>query len=109
MLPASSITTFKNLHMYLISKYEKVYYFRINKARTFSGNYITPKDIYQEDMDHDAEPNCIMVKDNGKLKLVVTKAKRAKELIAFKSNYKTTYVPIFVYRNKNSDIKIINN
>lgn len=100
--------SFSAMNTYLKNKYDKVHYFRINIAKTFGGTYINPKDIYASDMDNDSEPNCIMVEENKTLKLVVTKAKRAKEFVHFSSSAKNTYVPVFVYKTKANTINLIN-
>jgi len=93
---------------YLKKKYSAVYFFRINMARTFGGNYIKPKDLYQSDMDCEAEPNCIMIRDNDGYKLVTTRARRAKEFVAFNSTAKNIYVPLMIYKDTNKQIRLIN-
>lgn len=99
---------FNAMNTYLKNKYDKVHYFRINMGKTFNGSFISPKEIYANDMDNDSEPNCIMVEENNSLKLIVTKAKRAKELVNFSSSAKNTYVPVFVYKTKANTIELIN-
>jgi len=93
---------------YLKKKYDKVHFFRINMARTFNGNYVKPKDLYKDDMNCDAEPNCIMIRDNDGYKLLTTKARRAKEFVAFNSTAKNIYVPVMLYKDSNKNIKLIN-
>ena len=94
---------------YLNKKYKKIYFFRINISRTFSGNWIKPKELYREDMDHNAEPNCIMVSTTGNnLMLITTKAKRAKEFVAISPSTKYVFVPVMIYKDLNNNIKIIN-
>jgi len=100
--------TFNEMNKYLKNKYSKIHYFRINMGKTFGGKFFKPRDIYADDMDNESEPNCIMVEENGSLKLVVTKAKQAKEFEAFSSAAKNTYIPVFVYKTKSNDITLIN-
>ena len=99
--------TFNDVNNYLKNNYDKVHYLRIDVAKTFAGDFIKPKDIYAEETKNGSEPNCIMVEKNNILKLVVVKAKRAKEFVAFTSSAKNTYVPLFVYKNENG-IDLIN-
>jgi len=96
-----------DLISYLKNKNEKVLCYRLNLAKTFSGNYVKPKELYQEDMDCDAYPNCIMVENNGVKKLLVIKSKLAKEFKAFASNSKNIYVPLFLYKGT-TNINFIN-
>ena len=94
---------------YLNNKYDKVYYFRIDRAKTFGGKFIKPKDIFKNDMDDEsAIPNCIMVATGGVLKLITTKAKRAKEFVEFNSSARNIYVPVFIYKDINKQVKLIN-
>jgi len=99
---------FNAMNNYLKNKYKKVHYFRINMGITFGGTFFQPRDVYADDMDNDSEPNCIMVEENGKLKLVVTKATRGKEFVTFSSAAKNTYIPVFVYKTNANIIKLIN-
>lgn len=99
--PETMITYFKK-------KYKKVYFFRINMARTFGGLFVKPKDLYSTDMNCETEPNCIMVSVNNKLKLVTVKAKRAKEFEAFNSSAKNIYVPLMIYKDVNKVVRFIN-
>ena len=101
-------TTFAAMNNYLKNKYDNVHYFRINMGKTFNGSYFKPREVYADDMDNDSEPNCIMVEENNALKLVVTKAKRAKEFVTFSSAAKNTYIPVFVYKTSTNNIKLIN-
>jgi len=93
---------------YLKKKYSKVYFFRINMARTFGGNYVKPRDLYQEDMSCETQPNCIMVRDKDGCKLITTKARRAKEFVAFNSTAKNIYVPLMIYKDSDKQVSFIN-
>ena len=100
--------SFMDINNYLKNKYDKVHYLRIKLGKTFGGDFIKPKDVYADDVKDGSEPNCIMVEENNVLKLVVVKAKRAKEFVAFNSTAKNVYVPLFVYKTKENNINLIN-
>jgi len=93
---------------YLKKKYEKIYFFRINMAKTFGGNWIKPKELYREDMTHETEPNCMMVSSKDSLMLITTKAKKAKEFVTFSSSAKNVYIPVMIYKDISNNIKFIN-
>ncbi len=100
---------FSDLHKYLKRKYSKIYFFRIELAKTFGNQIVKPKDLYMDDMDDEnTHPNCIMVAEHGSLKLIVVKARRAKEFVAFNSAAKNVYVPVFMYKDSQKKVNLIN-
>jgi len=94
---------FTKLQEYLTNKYDNVYYIKINLAKGFNGQYVEPNKIYQE-----IKPLSIMVKDKDSLKLIVVKAKQAREFVAYAtSGAKNTFVPLVIYK-KDNNINILN-
>ena len=93
---------------HLKSVYKNVYLLQMVQVKTFGGNFVNIKELYQDDMDHNGVPYCVLIKDKKGFKLITTKAKRAKEFSAFKSSVKNVYVPLLLYKNKDGHIKSIN-
>ena len=103
-----NFNTANDMINYLNNKYNKVYFFRMNFAKTFGGQFIKPNKIYQKELEKDEILNCIMVHDGNSLKLITTKAKRAEEFIAFNSSVQETYVPVFIYKDTKEQVKLLN-